>query len=223
MTEAEWMTCCNPLVMMKSMRGPWQRRRVWRDRKLRLFAVACARLVIAELTDPRSRAAIDAAERYADGEETEAELAAAREQAGQAHLLSFSTRKKHGACLEWAAEYAAEPPAFHAASSVSWMAATGRMLGEITAANHIVQANLLRDLFGNPFGPDPSPDLARSSTEVVGLAQAIYNGRSFDRMPDLAEALERAGYTDSEVLAHCRRPGPHVRGCWVVDLILGKS
>jgi hypothetical protein len=58
---------------------------------------------------------------------------------------------------------------------------------------------------------------------VVELARTIYESRAFDRMPDLAEALERAGCTNADILAHCRQPGPHVRGCWVVDLILRRE
>jgi hypothetical protein len=55
------------------------------------------------------------------------------------------------------------------------------------------------------------------------LAQAVYDKRAFERLPDLADALEEAGCTDAEVLGHLRGPGPHVLGCWLVDLLLGKS
>ncbi|HET6574544.1 MAG TPA: hypothetical protein VFG68_13130 [Fimbriiglobus sp.] len=62
----------------------------------------------------------------------------------------------------------------------------------------------------------------RTST-AVPLAQAIYDSRAFDRLPILADALEEAGCEDPGVLGHCRGPGPHMRGCWVVDLVLGKQ
>ena len=55
------------------------------------------------------------------------------------------------------------------------------------------------------------------------LAQGIYDDRAFDRLPVLADALEEAGCTNAEILAHCREPGPHVRGCWALDLLLGKE
>ena len=55
------------------------------------------------------------------------------------------------------------------------------------------------------------------------LAQAIYDARAFDRMPQLADALEAAGCDNRDILDHCRSGGEHVRGCWVVDLLLGKS
>jgi hypothetical protein len=58
---------------------------------------------------------------------------------------------------------------------------------------------------------------------VVKLAQSIYDERRFTDLPILADALEDAGCADADILAHCRGPGPHVRGCWVVDLLLGKS
>jgi hypothetical protein len=79
----------------------------------------------------------------------------------------------------------------------------------------------LRDIFGNPFRP-VAPDPAWFSLSIVQLAETIYHRRAFDRMPELADALEQAGCTNADILAHCRGPGPHVRGCWVIDMILGK-
>ncbi len=58
---------------------------------------------------------------------------------------------------------------------------------------------------------------------IAKLAQSIYDERAFDRLPVLADALEEAGCTNADMLSHCRGPGPHVRGCWVVDLLLGKE
>jgi hypothetical protein len=58
---------------------------------------------------------------------------------------------------------------------------------------------------------------------VKKLAAAIYDDTAFDRLPILADALEEAGCHDAEILAHCRGPGPHVRGCWVIDLLIGKE
>ena len=59
--------------------------------------------------------------------------------------------------------------------------------------------------------------------EPAGTAAGTYEDRTFDRLPVLADALEKAGCHDPDILAHCRQPGEHVRGCWLVDLILGKS
>ncbi len=63
----------------------------------------------------------------------------------------------------------------------------------------------------------------RVSSTVAALAQTIYADRAFDRLPILADALEEAGCDNADILTHCRGDGPHVRGCWVVDLILGKE
>jgi len=58
---------------------------------------------------------------------------------------------------------------------------------------------------------------------VTSLAQAIYDERAFDRLPILADALEDAGCTNQDILAHCRQPGEHCRGCWALDLVLGRE
>jgi hypothetical protein len=84
------------------------------------------------------------------------------------------------------------------------------------------QCGTLRDLFGIPFRP-VGVDPAWLTPAVVELAQAIYDDRAFDRLPELADALEEAGCLDADILAHCRQAGEHVRGCWAVDLILGKE
>ncbi|MBL8795193.1 MAG: hypothetical protein JNM56_14910 [Planctomycetia bacterium] len=84
------------------------------------------------------------------------------------------------------------------------------------------QALLFRDLFGNPFRP-VTVNPAWLTSAVVSLAQAIYDERAFDRLPILADALEDAGCDHADILNHCRQPGEHVRGCWVVDLLLAKE
>ncbi|MBP3955563.1 hypothetical protein J8F10_09745 [Gemmata sp. G18] len=84
------------------------------------------------------------------------------------------------------------------------------------------QAMLVREVFGNPLHSVVfSPDLCTNT--VLTLAQQMYEGREFSAMPILADALQDAGCDDTDVLDHCRGSGPHVRGCWVVDLILGKE
>jgi hypothetical protein len=88
------------------------------------------------------------------------------------------------------------------------------------------QASLLRCIFGNPFRPPPLTEpawLKRHDGTVVNLAQAIYDERRFQDLPILADTLEEAGCTNADILDHCRQPGDHVRGCWVVDLLLGKD
>ena len=83
-------------------------------------------------------------------------------------------------------------------------------------------ADTLRDVFGNPFRPVTIESRWLTET-VVGIASCIYTERAFERMPILADALQEAGCENEVVLNHCREPGEHVRGCWVVDLLLGKQ
>ena len=79
-----------------------------------------------------------------------------------------------------------------------------------------------RDVAGNPFRPVVFAPNWRTST-AVALAQLMYDSRDFFQMPILADALQDAGCDNDDILNHCRGPGPHVRGCWVVDLVLGKT
>ncbi|HZY89356.1 MAG TPA: hypothetical protein VFE78_31325 [Gemmataceae bacterium] len=88
-----------------------------------------------------------------------------------------------------------------------------------------MECSLLRDLFPCFLGPVMIASSLRAGNDCTPsrLAQAIYNERAFDLLPVLADALEDAGCTDADILGHLRGPGPHVRGCWAVDLVLGKE
>lgn len=129
--------------------------------------------------------------------------------------------------------------------SIQWMTATMvRPFGTTKPAKKrsIVQAevgNIIREIFANPIRPPwyPIPDwMGRGpglmqpdgrqvslSWTAQELARGIDADQAFDRMPILADALEEAGLTDLEFLDHCRQGGPHLRGCWALDLVLGKS
>jgi hypothetical protein len=80
----------------------------------------------------------------------------------------------------------------------------------------------MRCIFGNPFRP-VAFDPAWRTPNVTAIAQTIYEDRRFEDMPILADALEEAGCTSADILDHCRQPGEHARGCWLVDLILEKA
>jgi hypothetical protein len=84
------------------------------------------------------------------------------------------------------------------------------------------RADILRDVIGNPFRP-ASLDPSWVTSTVVSLARQMYASRDYSAMPILADALQDAGCDSTDVLAHCRGPGPHIRGCWVVDLVLSKG
>ena len=88
----------------------------------------------------------------------------------------------------------------------------------------MAQSDLLRCIFGNPFHViEISNDwLTWRDGTVPKVAQSIYDDRVFADLPILADALEEAGCDNADILAHCRSGGEHVRGCWVIDLILGK-
>ena len=99
------------------------------------------------------------------------------------------------------------------------------------------QSHLLRDLMGvpapiftTPLQPLPPTVLTWNDHTIPRLAEAIYEKRRLPegtlepaRLAVLADALEEAGCQDQDVLGHCRSGGEHVRGCWVIDLLLGKS
>ena len=227
MTEAEWLACDDPTPMLEFLRAKAS------DRKLRLFAVGCCRRIWDRLTDDRGRLAVSISERYADGMATEQELIEAAERVH--HELPSD---------EWAVCYAINPswdsgysPGGRTATNpyAYWAAihcadeASGNVAGgvparsvEVVVAEQGNQACLLRDIFGNPFRPVTAEPTCLTST-VLSLAEGIYADRAFDRLPILADALQDAGCEDAEILNHCRSDGPHVRGCWVVDLILGKK
>ena len=204
MTEAEWQNASEPHAMLEFLRGKAS------DRKLRLFAVACSRRVW-NLIDPLGQTAVEVAELYADGLAGPDEMRAAR-------LACQGT----GDQASWyAAASNPEIAARNAARSAQAGVVSNPLLGT-EAAELLAQAVLMRDIFGNPFRPSAIEQSWRLPG-MVELAQAIYDDRAFDRMLILADAIEKAGCHDSAILAHCREPGPHVRGCWVLDLVLGKG
>ena len=191
------------------------------DRRLRLFAVACCRRVSHVNTHPGAGPAVEAAERFADGQITEQE----RLQAWRG-----VNAKRYGDLTTWSAVFGAVkkqafPAARHASSRAGYDMAAGLHGDEwrrVWEGEKQIQASLVRCIAGNPFRPTPFNPAWRAST-VLGLASAIYAERAFDRLPILADALEDAGCDQPDLLAHLRSDGPHVRGCWAVDLILGKS
>ena len=96
-------------------------------------------------------------------------------------------------------------------------------LDAIDKQTTIVSAKLVRDIFGNPFSPVVFDPEWRTST-AVALAKQMYDARDFSAMPILADALQDAGCDNDDILNHCRDAnGVHVRGCWIVDLVLGKA
>jgi hypothetical protein len=183
-------------------------------RKHRLYLISLCRHFWKHLDSNTGRPAIEAAELFVEGHLSSVELRAIHEAHGRAFVAyasehgkrSFRTRYMY---LMGCALQASDPAGCRLEAEWS-PTATG-----LTTA-------LLRDIFGHRVRPNSFDPLWRTS-DVIGLARAVYEDRAFERLPVLADALMDAGCADEQVLAHCRSDGLHVRGCWVVDLILGKD
>jgi hypothetical protein len=221
MTEAEWLACTDPRKMLEFLRNKAS------DRQLRLFACAYCRAIRGS-QHMLPGTAVAVAERYADG------LASHEDLASQRRGVPFPNEYS---------EWVVGPSAYDGASEgVNYLtSAVALMKIDSGALRHFpIPADtfvkrsvlLLRDIFGDPFRPvslDPAV-LAWHDAPVVRLAQAAYEERQMPagtldngRLAVLADGLEEAGCTSEDVLGHLRGPGPHVRGCWAVDLCLGKS
>ncbi len=234
MTEDEWLAATSPKMMVKRLVDLAR----MSERRLRLFACACCRRVLSQDSDARARRLVETAEQMANGVSTPADVDAARlaavrlrDRSTEDVALCISLVSGHFVgigCWRWAAYYAGKRAAVGKAEPAS----TAAFL-RIASAEEVAQAATLRDVIGNPFRPAPVVDpawLAWRDGVVRELARVAYEER---RMPEgtlvparlvaLADALERAGCREAELLGHLREPGPHVRGCWAVDLLLGRD
>lgn len=227
MDEQEWLTTIDPDRLVHSLHA-----RKAGDRKLRLFAVACCRLVWDCFTDAKCRAAVDVAERFADGAATHDELFAAAallrpvlEEAPlnllrvQAEAARAATRGPANFQADQATWGPAQVFTTHLAGSVPWgdWLATHWMEWESARDSKRAEtARLFRHILGNPYRPYP----ARTSwpSSVVALAQTFYNGDPVAFA--LHDALLDAGHPD--LAEHFRGPNEwHPRGCFALDILLG--
>jgi hypothetical protein len=205
------------------------------ERKLRLFYSACCRRVMPLVPDLQINSLIEVAERFADDLASEDELAAAKKSADTLLQHCRSARREVDTWVALALSSClgevwvnGKQTTVQAALAVSEMKQAPLVDSNLPLdpLESQEQANLLRCIIGPlPFRPvatDPQWLTGNDGT-VVNLAQGIYEDRAFDRLPVLADALEGAGCANADILAHCRQPGEHVRGCWAVDLILGKE
>jgi hypothetical protein len=235
MTEQQWLECRNPYLLLRKAS----------DRKLRLFAVACCGRVLQVRDDDQARRAIEASECYADGLIPRQEQRTARLRVDNA--ISDASRRYHSladpvgtitllqaAALtasvdkkrykDWVglvAEYAARLLAM-ARLAEKWHTGSQADRNKAEAKETAKLGTLLSDVMGSLFRP-VAIDPAWQTPQAVALARTAYEERRFDDLPLLADALEEAGCSDEAMLAHLRGPGPHVRGCWVVDLVLNKK
>ena len=218
MTGAEWLACENPNHALSLLRAVGVRSR----RKDRLAAVAGLRHFWSDLSAEQRRA-VTAAERYADGEIRFPELRAAAARAGSGasgRLPDAAARVTDRVAADalWMTAVLYLPVVFGGPVYTDPPFQDARAYAD---QGRPMMA-ILRCSFGNPFRPVTADPRWLSSTAVT-LARTIYEGRAFDRLPILADALEEAGCDVSALLDHCRGDGPHVRGCWVVDLLTGRE
>jgi hypothetical protein len=224
MTEADWLACMDPQPMLAHLHGGVA------DRKLRLYYCAWARLLWRRLGDERSREAVATAERFADGLSALPELLLAFNVAQQAwkeiRTDRGGRRGERPKCSEGSRQAKeAAAVARNAANPFLNARTAGLYAWRENGARRVALSGALRDLIGNPFRPprlDPAW-LRWNDGVVVKMAQAIYDESRFGDLPILADALEESGCEAKDVLNHCRKPAEHVKGCWLVDLLLGKE
>jgi hypothetical protein len=214
MTEAEWLACADPYKMLEFLGGKAS------ERKLRLFAVACCRSVWDFITDRDALNAVEVAERFADGLAFPAE----RDEAANAIAPKVAYYVSDEGFAAAAASATLWPDALDGAGHAAGVTISEIHEGYLGYGDAWQDySNSLRCIFGPlPFRP-VTIDPAWITATVKRLAEAIYEEKAFDRLPILADALEDAGCTDAGILNHCRGGGEHCRGCWPLDLLLGKA
>jgi hypothetical protein len=234
MTEEEWLACGDPGEMLEALRGKVSAHRLWR------FAALCWRRGARFLEDEASCRGVEALEALADGVAIDDRCLRFTE---EGEFLINLRDVPYGIGINQAPEFAAvaarnsvEAVAMAEAGEAGdpYLSLWARIVGDDHATAQAPGAAdglsaalrsyspLILEFFGNPFRPlSFSPDW-RTST-AIALAQQMYDSRDFSAMPILADALQDAGCDNADILDHCRGPEPHVRGCWVVDLVLSKE
>ncbi len=220
MTEEEWLQCDDPYYMVNEVASRAT------ERKLRLFGIVCCRQNEDVFPpDQRFADAINLGEQYVEEVISEEVRQAAFSAVYEAHeefafdeldgFLLMPAYLIHTSFTDAdARQFADITNTYSRWSEPHWIGQQNELRAEL--------ADYFRDIFGNPFRP-VAVDPAWLTSTAVGLARGIYDDRAFDRLPILADALQDAGCENADILDHCRGDGPHVRGCWVVDLVLGKE
>lgn len=219
MTEKQWLKCQDAEELLGCLADQFNLDDVFEEttsRRLQLFACACVRriweLLSDECRDFFSLVEQNAAKKV-DRQKMRAAAQRAEQYPGAADTIIFALHYGDYALLGY--------------SAAGLLASTTHQPdtpshNRARQSEERYQGSLFHDIFANPFR---QVKLARSwaTPTVKRLAKAIYQDRTFDRLPILADALEEAGCTNADVLAHCRGPGPHVRGCWVLDRLTGRE
>ena len=233
-TSENWIACPSALslVYRALKRDPT-------ERKMRLVGAACCRLGWHNLNHRESRAAVECAERFADGGCSEDELVAVGDAAEKIGLTgippSASDPNRRAEYVEHIAVCSAAALA-RVESNDGWPfwehlvdiinriieAAEFEQFGLGKPAIEAAICDLMRDIFGNPF-QTLELDTRWLTPPVVGLARSIYEEHAFDRMPILGDTLNEAGCDRLDILDHCRGSSRHARGCWLIDAILEQT
>ncbi len=222
MTEKEWLT---PGDLDDHTEWMWSKKRL---RKLRLFSVACCRQLEPWIDEPQLLEALLRAELRADNELTDATIGKWRQKVNRLERERWKQTRRLNT---------PEMSVYHVIRSVCnedqyygftncWRTLVfhGQAYGKEFARRGPALAHaLLLEIFGNPFRKVKFDTKWRTDT-VLSLARTMYDSRDFSAMPILADALQDAGCDSDDTLNHCRdADGKHYRGCWVVDLVLGKE
>jgi hypothetical protein len=230
MTEAEWLACTDPRPMLAFLRGKVS------DRKMRLFIAACSHRLVGSSEGEGTRSAIAIADLLAETGTLRTARGTVRVPEGEAVIdcsasdpadsLSLSSGDLPRNGIGWPLRTVLERLACYPAGQwrrewVNWFA--GQL--EQAGFSRALQAGLLRDVVRGAYRPLFFRDAWRrwNGETVRRIAQGIYEDRTFGLMPILHDALLDAGCDEEELLAHCRHERSHVRGCWVIDLILAKE
>jgi hypothetical protein len=234
MTEVEWLGCADPEEMLGFLQGRVS------ERKLRLFACACCRRILHLYPDDRCRPSLEIIERYADGTASQEVLAELVGQVWNGYLIVTEACSLVRNATSRCVEKAAHETVLRAAAALATEIAGPCSFATPDLVHHVAWRNahregwrsacrelcqLLREVAGNPFRRPRWTAfwLAANDSLVPKLARTMYDEGAFDQVPILGDALEDAGCDDVEILSHCHEPGEHVRGCWVVDQVLGKG
>ena len=231
MTEAEWLASNDPEEMLSLVRSKLLAfvKRPASHRKLVLSACACYRYVWHLIPDEESRSRVESLESRAD----EGNVAIGFHEAaqGDAEDALANSPDEQTAAVDpdhavWEYVVGSVRRVIRGIENVEndryFRNPSGLHVRFVLEEKMAEICEMFRDIFGNPFlALEINP--AWQTATVASLAETIYEDRAFDRMPILGDALEEAGCTNAEIMAHCRGAGPHVRGCWVVDLLLGKE
>jgi hypothetical protein len=206
MTEEEWVTTADIGVMLDYLA-------LGSDRKLRQFACECLLRSWQQPLWDRHAKVVEVYQRYLDGNATPTEWFEVYSEAGGIELGGSLQDLISTEPLESARRIAG----LSHGMQMRWAGIRPQPIGPSD------DAAILREVFGNPFRPVAFDPSWRTST-VLALANGIYQERAIDRLPILADALQDAGCDSDDLLNHLRDPTvPHVRGCWALDLVLGKG